>query len=67
MKILLLLLSLLFSSFSPDTSKINNSYDVYNNQGLHLFIHDNDTPDNYEDDWVYDWEDNRQTLIFNFD
>ena len=41
----------------------DNSYDVWREDGVHLFINDNGTPTNYEDDWVYDWEDNREVDI----
>lgn len=57
----------LFTAFTPNTQKINGDYDVYNNEGLHLFINDNNTPTDYSDDWVYDWEDNRQARVFVFD
>ena len=62
-----IILLILMSIFSIPTHSIGNCYDTYNENGLHLFINDNNTPTNYEDDWVYDWEDNRETIIFNLD
>lgn len=64
---LLFILIVILTFFTPNTQKVNGNYDVYNNEGLHLFINDNDTPTDYSDDWVYDWEDNRQVRIFVFD
>lgn len=34
-------------------------YDVWAAPGLHLMMDDNGTPDDYSDDWVIDYEDNR--------
>ena len=34
-------------------------YNVWAEPGLHLMMSDNGTPDDYDDDWVVDWEDNR--------
>ena len=66
MKLFFILIAIL-TSFIPNTQKVNGDYDVYNNEGLHLFINDNGTPIDYSDDWVYDWEDNRQVKVFVFD
>lgn len=38
-------------------------YTVWTGQGLHLMMSDNGTPGNYDDDFVVDWEDNRQVKI----
>lgn len=40
-----------------------NIYDVWNADGLHLMMCDNSTPDDYSDDWVVDWEDNRSVKV----
>lgn len=37
----------------------NGCYDVWASPGLHLMMSDNGTPDDYSDDWVIDYEDNR--------
>lgn len=66
MRLFFILIAIL-TSFIPNTQKVNGDYDVYNNEGLHLFINDNGTPIDYSDDWVYDWEDNRQVKVFVFD
>ena len=34
-------------------------YSAWTDNGLHLMISDNGTPDNPEDDFICDWEDNR--------
>lgn len=35
------------------------AYNVWAEPGLHLIMSDNATPDDYSDDWVIDYEDNR--------
>lgn len=42
-------------------------YDAWNSDGLHLVMHDNGTPEDYADDWVIDWEDNRSVYVKAFD
>lgn len=64
---LFFILIAIIASLVPNTQRVNGSYDVYNNEGLHLFINDNGTPTDYSDDWVYDWEDNRITTIISWD
>lgn len=36
-----------------------NDYDAWTSGGYHLMICDNGTPNDPEDDYIYDWEDNR--------
>lgn len=38
-------------------------YNVWTGPGLHLVMSDNGTPGNYDDDFVVDWEDNRQVKV----
>ena len=38
-------------------------YSAWTDTGYHLMISDNGTPDDPEDDWVVDWEDNRDFRI----
>lgn len=38
-------------------------YSVWAEPNLHLMMCDNGTPDNYDDDWVVDWEDNREVTV----
>lgn len=40
-----------------------NVYSVWAEPGLHLMMSDNGTPDDYDDDWVVDWETNRDIII----
>lgn len=42
-------------------------YDVWAQPGLHLAMSDNGTPDDYDDDWVIDWEDNRDIVVLVLD
>lgn len=42
-------------------------YDVWAGPGLHLMMSDNGTPNNFDDDWVIDWETNREVTVFVFD
>lgn len=36
-----------------------HDYEAWTSDGVHLFICDAGTPGNYEDDYVFDWETNR--------
>lgn len=38
-------------------------YEAWTDTGIHLMMSDNGTPDNLEDDFVVDWEDNREFKI----
>lgn len=37
-------------------------YSVWS-EDIHLIMSDNGTPDDYDDDWVVDWEDNRVVIV----
>lgn len=38
-------------------------YNVWEESGLHLMMSDNGTPDDYSDDWVIDYETNRDVVV----
>lgn len=38
-------------------------YDVWAEPNLHIMMSDNGTPGDYDDDWVVDWEDNREIEV----
>lgn len=38
-------------------------YNAWTDTGIHLMMSDSGTPDNFEDDVVIDWEDNREFKI----
>ena len=42
-------------------------YDVWAQPGLHLAMSDNGTPDDFDDDWVIDWETNRDIIVLILD
>lgn len=42
-------------------------YDVWSPSGLHLAMCDNGTPDDFDDDWVIDWETNREIVVMVLD
>lgn len=42
-------------------------YNAWTDTGIHLMMSDNGTPDNFDDDFVIDWEDNRQFKVTVFD
>lgn len=52
--IMLLILSLIAPS---------NTYNAWTDTGVHLIIDDNGTPNNFDDDFIIDWETNRQFKI----
>lgn len=39
------------------------AYNVWAEPGFHLIMSDNATPDDYSDDWVIDYEDNRDVMV----
>jgi len=41
----------------------DGTYDVWAAPHLHLIMDDNGTPDDYSDDWVIDYEDNRIVTV----
>ena len=55
-----ILLLILFATFSRPRPQV---YDVWCDPNLHLMMSDNGTPTDYSDDWVIDWEDNREILV----
>ena len=40
----------------------SNTYSVWS-EDVHLIMDDNGTPDDYDDDWVVDWETNREVIV----
>lgn len=64
MKILTLML-LAFTTLQ--TQPIADVYSVWAEPGLHLMMCDNGTPDDYDDDWVVDWEYNRDVMVLVLD
>lgn len=40
----------------------DNTYSVWS-EDIHLIMSDNGTPTDYDDDWVVDWEDNREVIV----
>lgn len=48
---------------SYDQYSESGMYSVWAEPGLHLMMDDNGTPDDYSDDWVIDYEDNRTVKI----
>lgn len=45
-------------------SSADCTYSVWSDDGhTHLIMSDNGTPGNCDDDWVVDWEDNREFTV----
>lgn len=68
MKAMMIALIALTATVSPvakhyDQYSDNGCYNVWGSPGLHLMMSDNGTPDDYSDDWVIDWEDNREVMV----
>lgn len=42
-------------------------YDVWAEPELHLMMSDNGTPDDFDDDWIIDWETNRDIVVLVLD
>lgn len=59
MKLLLLLLALL----APAAPKKGTCYSAWTETGTHLIMSDNGTPNDPDDDFVADWETNREYTI----
>lgn len=43
--------------------KHDGVYSVWAEPGIHLIMYDNGTPDDYSDDWVVDYETNRDVEV----
>lgn len=68
MKLMMLALIALTVTTSPvekryDKYSDSGVYDVWGAPGLHLVMDDNGTPDDYSDDRVIDYEDNRAVRV----
>lgn len=59
--ILILVLKVVISHLSALGG--GNVYSVWAEPNLHLMMCDNGTPDDFNDDWVVDWEDNRDITV----
>lgn len=46
---------------------VGNVYSAWTDDGMHLMISDNGTPDDLEDDFICDWEDNREFTVTIYD
>lgn len=65
MKALILALVCAVTIAPPSKAK---TYSVWSEgDTLHLIMSDNGTPDDYDDDWVVDWEDNREYKVIILD
>lgn len=65
MKAMMIALIALTATASPRADMYHGGevYSVWSEPGLHLMMSDNGTPDDYSDDWVVDWEDNRNVMV----
>lgn len=61
-----LILALIATITVAPTPK-DNTYSVWSDDGIHLIMSDNGTPDDYDDDWVVDWETNRDYKVTVYD
>lgn len=69
MKAMMIALIALTATVSPRVDMYHGGqvYSVWAEPGLHLMVSDNGTPDDYDDDWVIDWEDNRDVMVLVLD
>lgn len=69
MKAMIIALVALTTTVSPRVDMYHGSqvYNVWADSGLHLMMCDNGTPNDYDDDWVVDWEDNRDVMVLVLD
>lgn len=58
-----LLIALIATTALAPVEKRDGVYDVWAAPGLHLMMSDNGTPDDYDDDWVIDYETNRDVMV----
>ena len=54
---------ILLASTTLRTQPYADVYSVWAEPGLHLIMSDNGTPDDYDDDWVIDYETNRVVTV----
>ena len=70
MKALILAITALVAmhpSRSYDQYSDNGMYSVWAEPGFRLMMSDNGTPFDYDDDWVVDWEYNRDVVVMVLD
>ena len=48
----------LIATLVINPAPLDDTYSVWS-EDIHLIMSDNGTPDDYDDDWVVDWETNR--------
>ena len=53
----------LMLAFFMASQPVGNVYSAWTEDGMHLMISDNGTPEDLEDDFICDWEDNRVFTI----
>ena len=51
------------SAYGYATKPESHDYEAWTSTGVHLMINDNGTPNDFEDDWVFDWETNRTFTV----
>lgn len=56
-------LHLMLAFFMASQKPTGDVYSAWTQDGLHLMISDAGTPGNYEDDFICDWETNRDFAI----
>ena len=52
-----------FMASQPVGNAAGDVYSAWTEDGMHLMISDNGTPEDLEDDFICDWEDNRVFTI----
>ena len=52
-----------FMASQPAQKPAGDVYSAWTQDGLHLMISDAGTPGNYDDDFICDWETNREFTI----
>lgn len=58
-----IMVTLLLSVFTAGRQPAGDVYSAWTQDGLHLMISDAGTPGNYDDDFICDWETNRDFTI----
>ena len=51
------------SAFGYATQPKGECYSAWTEDGIHLILSDNGTPDDLEDDFICDWESNREFTV----
>ena len=62
-----LIVMMILAITAPAEKPVGDVYSAWTESGIHLMISDNGTPDDFDDDFICDWETNRDFAVTIYD